>query len=748
MKTQFLRTFLLTALALLAMLTPWQLRRAAAAANEPHTDLDIFSIRADRQLIGKTGSRNWAASMDGTLVGFNIVRSFPKNGEMFLLALNGNRGLARIYRVQENGQFGELVSQISQPTPALRCTSADVLYHLGYPRLVTHDAFSGRVSYFSISVANLAISLPPMQTEVLPAMRDKNLFNVYPVIEANGLPNFHFIGADTWTGDTATFTSNFNKVAVEQPQWTRGWTSMDHLRVGNTTYRLLYKAAGDPYKKAGESGDEARRLRIDSINVKGEVTTIDDRILPLSLHDYSSVRFVQFPVNRGYSTQGIFFYKRLTGDFALYAFKLQTGLGELLDSGKLKDGASQDTSTAPAPPYIDVEPMQVNGQTFLAGVSPDNAKPLSYELAENVGHAMHEDLKNTIVGYQFALAQSGRTYFSRAYGKRLLTNHPSDDEPMTARTQLNVGSVSKVITAVTMLRLQEKGKFNLNDKVGDHLAPGLAPANSWVHNTPIRNLLAHTTGIDKENPNKCERVPAALTMDCTDFFKAMPDLSPACGVDENGDYNCVRSYNNDNTIAARKIIERKTGAQSSIDIVSETRELWAEVAGLNQMTCQINPEAYNYGPCAGAANCYEYGGQSWRRYHPVSQFTNPEVAWSSSCSSGGWYASSRELLEFLNAIRYRRMLNANSTALLLDTGMKTITGSRTALGWDPAWEADGQWNLSKGGYAPSNGTAAKALITRMPNECDAVLQFNSETDSEFSGTNLLKAAFKSIVLGE
>jgi hypothetical protein len=44
-----------------------------------------------------------------------------------------------------------------------------------------------------------------------------------------------------------------------------------------------------------------------------------------------------------------------------------------------------------------------------------------------------------------------------------------------------------------------------------------------------------------------------------------------------------------------------------------------------------------------------------------------------------------------------------------------------------------------------NGVAAKAFITRLPNNCDAALQLNSETD--VSGTSLLRDAYNVAVLG-
>jgi hypothetical protein len=83
-----------------------------------------------------------------------------------------------------------------------------------------------------------------------------------------------------------------------------------------------------------------------------------------------------------------------------------------------------------APPYIDVTPYLFNGKTYLAFVNADNAKPLGYEQAEQMGHVVHQTMKNSTVGYQFMLAQSGRIYFSRASGKLKLDSDPSLERDM------------------------------------------------------------------------------------------------------------------------------------------------------------------------------------------------------------------------------------------------------------------------------------------------------------------------------
>lgn len=70
-----------------------------------------------------------------------------------------------------------------------------------------------------------------------------------------------------------------------------------------------------------------------------------------------------------------------------------------------------------------------------------------------------------------------------------------------ATTKYRIASASKNFTAVLIMRLQEAGYFNINDKLADHLiVPGLANGNSMT----ILQLLNHTAGVgDYLNESGC-----------------------------------------------------------------------------------------------------------------------------------------------------------------------------------------------------------------------------------------------------
>ena len=67
----------------------------------------------------------------------------------------------------------------------------------------------------------------------------------------------------------------------------------------------------------------------------------------------------------------------------------------------------------------------------------------------------------------------------------------------TADTRFRIGSTSKMFVALAVLRLQEQGLVNLDDRVRD-LAPEIAFENRWQDTDPVRlvHLIEHTTGFD------------------------------------------------------------------------------------------------------------------------------------------------------------------------------------------------------------------------------------------------------------
>ena len=107
------------------------------------------------------------------------------------------------------------------------------------------------------------------------------------------------------------------------------------------------------------------------------------------------------------------------------------------------------------------------------------------------------DLQNLDgVGASLALVENGRLTLSLAGGRRC----EDREDPVDARTQFRIGSITKTLTAATTLNLAREGKLELDAPVTTYLPElRLADADAAPGIT-LRHLLGHTSGLPELSP--------------------------------------------------------------------------------------------------------------------------------------------------------------------------------------------------------------------------------------------------------
>ena len=100
------------------------------------------------------------------------------------------------------------------------------------------------------------------------------------------------------------------------------------------------------------------------------------------------------------------------------------------------------------------------------------------------------------------VTQNGRVVLSLARGVRSVET----SAPMTTRTLMRIGSVTKPITALTAATLAHDGKLDLDAPIARY-ATGLAPALARL---TMRQLLSHTAGMVQEGAGNGSHDPDAL----------------------------------------------------------------------------------------------------------------------------------------------------------------------------------------------------------------------------------------------
>lgn len=99
-------------------------------------------------------------------------------------------------------------------------------------------------------------------------------------------------------------------------------------------------------------------------------------------------------------------------------------------------------------------------------------------------------------GISYAVAPAGKMTCAGAYGYADKAN----GRAMTPNTLMRIGSISKTITGMAIVKLWEDGLLGLDDLVLNYVAdllPANGPADSRWHNVTIRMMLQHSTGWDR-----------------------------------------------------------------------------------------------------------------------------------------------------------------------------------------------------------------------------------------------------------
>lgn len=120
----------------------------------------------------------------------------------------------------------------------------------------------------------------------------------------------------------------------------------------------------------------------------------------------------------------------------------------------------------------------------VAGARPARAQAEPSAITAYLEQIRHE---TGAPGISAAVAVNGRIVFSMGVGQAELDNLvPADGD-----TVHNVGSVSKVLTAVAIMQLVEKGRISLDDRIQQY-TPSFPEKGTPI---TLRHILTHTSGI-------------------------------------------------------------------------------------------------------------------------------------------------------------------------------------------------------------------------------------------------------------
>ena len=196
-------------------------------------------------------------------------------------------------------------------------------------------------------------------------------------------------------------------------------------------------------------------------------------------------------------------------------------------------------------------------------------------------------------GAAVAVVRDGRVVLARGYGVRdLRTGAP----PLPDATPFGLSSISKVLTAISVLQLAERGAVMLDADVNAHLGDARLP-DAFGRSVTLAQLLTHTGGFDEASIGVAARRAEAVIPLGAYLAREMPPRVRAPGD--------VASYSNHGFALAGLAVERASGEPFAAYVRRHVLEpLGMRHSGFEQ-------------PLPGAleqarATPYEIAGDGWR----------------------------------------------------------------------------------------------------------------------------------------
>lgn len=147
--------------------------------------------------------------------------------------------------------------------------------------------------------------------------------------------------------------------------------------------------------------------------------------------------------------------------------------------------------------------MSPTGTTLL----PETRRALQHRLATG-------QVQGRAPSVVAAVVRDGHPVWTQGWGG-------VDGDPPDGDTQYRIGSITKTLLAVSVLRLRDEGRLALTDPLDEHL-PGTAAGRAT-----IGALLAHTAGLLADPPGPWwERTPGTLRPELADVLGVDPQVHP------------------------------------------------------------------------------------------------------------------------------------------------------------------------------------------------------------------------------
>lgn len=167
----------------------------------------------------------------------------------------------------------------------------------------------------------------------------------------------------------------------------------------------------------------------------------------------------------------------------------------------------------------------------------------THDLDQHVEAFLH---KEQVPGLALAIVQGEEVIYAQGYGVR----SAEDAVPVTPETLFRIASTTKPLTGMTILRLVEEGKLDLDRSIAAYDPHLRLSEPQAVEQVTLRMLLSHTAGLPTRYLSSGRRDPQALSDWVREELPLLPLMAPA---------GKVFSYSNPGLDLAGYLAQRVSG---------------------------------------------------------------------------------------------------------------------------------------------------------------------------------------------
>lgn len=281
------------------------------------------------------------------------------------------------------------------------------------------------------------------------------------------------------------------------------------------------------------------------------------------------------------------------------------------------------------------------------------------------------------VGYSWAIVQNGQLVDAGGMG-RARTASEDNPRPMRARTRMVSASLAKPVCAVTVMKLVDEGRLDLNQAAYPIIADKFPGGHSSLNNITIRHLLTHQSGFN--GPGRLSVFADTLAAPLT------------------GTPGASTRYENWNYWFLAHIVE----AVTEEPYVRVARQTVLLPMGIRNMTRHVNEERRCLYYAAGTST----GGRGWGDFSATA------------IGAYGWYANAIHWAKFMAHFRHDTVLSRQARMTMLQAD-ESIFGFRL-------WHGRPRGTYyGHGGDFFTGGGAFHGGMVGFPDGIDAVLLTNS-----------------------